>query len=95
MDSYFKTEGFCRIVSIAYNDRVFGTCSSQRRAVLQKQHNSLFLHSKKITMPGCDKDGVHLPQTSGFGQWTSGLSILLVLWTSESSENNVKKIKVF
>ena len=33
---------------------------------------------------GCDKDGVHLPQTSGFSQWTSGLSILLVLWTSES-----------
>ena len=37
--------------------------------------------------PGCDKDGVHLPQTSSFGQWTSGLSILLVLWTSESSGN--------
>ena len=34
--------------------------------------------------PGCDNDGVHLPQTSGFSQWTSGLSILLVLWTSES-----------
>ena len=33
------------------------------------------------------KRRVHLPQTSGFGQWTSGLSILLVLWTSESSEN--------
>ena len=35
---------------------------------------------------GCEKDGVHLPQTSGFCQWTSGLSILFVLWTSESSE---------
>ena len=44
---------------------------------------------------GCDKDGVHLPQTSGFGQWTSGLLILLVLWTSESSENNVKKSRCF
>ena len=31
----------------------------------------------------CDKDGVHLPQTSGFGLWRSGLSILLVLLTSE------------
>ena len=27
-------------------------------------------------------------QTSGFGQWTSRLSILIVLWTSKSSENN-------
>ena len=38
---------------------------------------------RELQSPGCDKDGVHLPQTSGFGQWTSGLSILLVLWTSE------------
>lgn len=45
------------------------------------------LRSYNSLYTGCDKDGVHLPQTSSFGQWTSGLSIVLVLWTSESSGN--------
>ena len=37
-----------------------------------------------LVKPGCDKEGVHLPQTSGISQWIRGLSILFVLWTSES-----------
>ena len=49
---------------------------------------SILIHF--LTNAECDKDSVHLPQTSGFGQWTSGLLILLVLWTSGSSENNLK-----
>ena len=49
--------------------------------------------TKLMIYSGCEKDGVHLPQTSGFGQWTIGLSILLVLWTSESSEKKIWCLK--
>ena len=46
-------------------------------------------------MTGCDKNSVHLPQTSGFDQWTSRSSTLLVLWTSKSSENTFKQKGAF
>ena len=46
-------------------------------------------------MTGCNKNDVHMPQTSGFDQWTSRLSTLLVLWIGKSSENKFKQKGAF
>ena len=68
-------------------------CFDERLLLLPNPLNTSVDEPNFYSLSGYDKNGVHLPQISGFNQWMwiSRSSTLLVLWTSKFSEKNLNK----